>query len=94
MSEVPQYTLHPEPSSATQVWGSGPTEVSDRRHVMPIITPVYPAQNATANVSLPRPLPANIYMYIYIYICIYIDIDVYIFICIYIYIYIHENIYR
>jgi len=35
------------------VWGSGPTEVSDRRHVMPIITPVYPAQNATANVSLP-----------------------------------------
>ena len=23
----------------------------DRRHVMPIITPVFPAQNATANVS-------------------------------------------
>ena len=33
------------------VWGMGQTESMDRRHVMPIITPVYPAQNATANVS-------------------------------------------
>lgn len=33
------------------VWGSGPTEMNDRRHVAPIITPSYPAQNATANVS-------------------------------------------
>ncbi|KAJ1486671.1 Poly(A) polymerase central domain-containing protein, partial [Baffinella frigidus] len=40
-----------EVSDRRHVWGNGPTEVSDRRHVMPIITPVYPAQNATANVS-------------------------------------------
>jgi poly(A) polymerase len=33
------------------VWGTGNTETSDRRHLMPIITPVFPAQNATANVS-------------------------------------------
>ncbi|EKX37771.1 hypothetical protein GUITHDRAFT_158559 [Guillardia theta CCMP2712] len=33
------------------VWGFGATEMSDRRHLMPIITPCYPAQNATANVS-------------------------------------------
>jgi poly(A) polymerase Pap1 len=34
-----------------QVWGTGLTEAQDRKHVMPIITPVFPAQNATANVS-------------------------------------------
>ena len=94
MSEAPLLTLHSDPASATQVWGSGPTEVSDRRHVMPIITPVYPAQNATANVSLPRPLPANIYMYIYIHMYIYRYRCIYIYMYIYIYIYIHENIYR
>ena len=33
------------------VWCTGSTEATDRRHVMPIITPVFPAQNATANVS-------------------------------------------
>jgi poly(A) polymerase len=33
------------------VWGTGNNESSDRRHVMPIITPVFPAANATANVS-------------------------------------------
>ena len=34
-----------------QVWCGETTERWDRQHVMPIITPVYPAQNATANVS-------------------------------------------
>jgi len=36
---------------ALPVWCTGLTESTDRRHVMPIITPVFPAQNATANVS-------------------------------------------
>ena len=34
-----------------QVWCGETTERWDRQHVMRIITPVYPAQNATANVS-------------------------------------------
>jgi len=33
------------------VWMCGQTEMMDKRHEMPIITPTYPCQNATANVS-------------------------------------------
>ncbi|EKX37654.1 hypothetical protein GUITHDRAFT_41551, partial [Guillardia theta CCMP2712] len=33
------------------VWGYGATEMSDRRHLMPIISPCYPAQNTAALVS-------------------------------------------